>query len=264
MRAPCTLLRFSVIHLTRAVSGSYFLLRESMLDSVLKARDKWMKPGGSMYPSHARILMAPMRGHTGRKKQDDLADAVEGWSEFCEVTGAKFGVDMGALSTAFKAEQTQYYLQTSLWSDISPSQLLGPPVVLASYDLNAITVEDITRPTCSFEMVLEGVGSGVGVDALCGWFDVDFRGSGANPAPSPVTLDTAPDEQGATHWGQQVFYLHPPQPAEADDVLAGSLELVRKTENHRLLTVHMQLRHGRRVGGELQLGPARMEHFSIE
>lgn len=27
---------------------SYFLLRESMLDSVLVARDKWMKPGGSM------------------------------------------------------------------------------------------------------------------------------------------------------------------------------------------------------------------------
>jgi len=26
----------------------YFLLRESMLDSVLVARDKFMKPGGSM------------------------------------------------------------------------------------------------------------------------------------------------------------------------------------------------------------------------
>ncbi len=60
-------------------SARYFLLRESMLDSVLKARDKWMKPGGSMYPSHARMLLAPMRGNTGRKKQDDLQDSVEGW-----------------------------------------------------------------------------------------------------------------------------------------------------------------------------------------
>ena len=34
---------------------SYFLLRESMLDSVIKARDKWMKPGGSMCAhAHAR------------------------------------------------------------------------------------------------------------------------------------------------------------------------------------------------------------------
>jgi len=33
-----------------------FLLRESMLDSVLFARDKWLKPGGSLYPSHARMF----------------------------------------------------------------------------------------------------------------------------------------------------------------------------------------------------------------
>lgn len=26
----------------------YFLLRESMLDSVLVARDKWLKPGGAL------------------------------------------------------------------------------------------------------------------------------------------------------------------------------------------------------------------------
>ena len=31
----------------------YFLLREAMYDSVLAARDKWLKPGGAMYPSHA-------------------------------------------------------------------------------------------------------------------------------------------------------------------------------------------------------------------
>ncbi len=171
---------------------------------------------------------------------------------------------MSALSDAFVAEQTSYYLQTSLWADVAPGQLLGPPVVLASYDLNTISVEDIQRPRGSFEMTLEGVGPGVGVDALCGWFDVDFRGSDAHPAPSPVVLDTAPDEQGATHWGQQVFYLHPPQPASPGDVLSGTFEMVRKAENHRLLTVHMSLRHGRREGGELQLGPARSEHFSIE
>ncbi|GFH07609.1 uncharacterized protein HaLaN_02437 [Haematococcus lacustris] len=33
----------------------YFLLRESMLDSVLVARDKFLKPGGALYPSHANM-----------------------------------------------------------------------------------------------------------------------------------------------------------------------------------------------------------------
>lgn len=39
----------------------YFLLRESMLDSVLIARDKFLKPGGALYPSHARLYFAPIR-----------------------------------------------------------------------------------------------------------------------------------------------------------------------------------------------------------
>ena len=39
----------------------YFLLRESMLDSVLAARDKYLKPDGALYPSHARMFVAPIR-----------------------------------------------------------------------------------------------------------------------------------------------------------------------------------------------------------
>ena len=35
----------------------YFLLRESMLDSLLRARDKFLKPGGLMFPSHATMYV---------------------------------------------------------------------------------------------------------------------------------------------------------------------------------------------------------------
>ncbi|CAE8596444.1 unnamed protein product, partial [Polarella glacialis] len=38
----------------------YFLLRESMLDSVLVARDRFLKPGGSLFPSHATLYLAPL------------------------------------------------------------------------------------------------------------------------------------------------------------------------------------------------------------
>eukprot|EP00983_Pelagomonas_calceolata_P019144 602185-Pelagomonas_calceolata.AAC.3 len=50
----------------------YFLLRESMLDSVLVARDKFLKPGGAMYPSHANIYMAPIRTHMATQKLNEL------------------------------------------------------------------------------------------------------------------------------------------------------------------------------------------------
>jgi protein arginine N-methyltransferase 1 len=36
----------------------YLLLYESMLSTVLYARDKWLAPGGVVHPSRARVLCA--------------------------------------------------------------------------------------------------------------------------------------------------------------------------------------------------------------
>ena len=50
----------------------YFLLRESMLDSVLVARDRFLKPGGALYPSHARLYLALMRSQHAQQRVNDL------------------------------------------------------------------------------------------------------------------------------------------------------------------------------------------------
>jgi hypothetical protein len=34
------------------------------------------------------------------------------------------------------------------------------------------------------------------IEALCGWFDVQFKGSEQNPTDNPVSLSTAPDPTG--------------------------------------------------------------------
>ena len=51
----------------------YFLLRESMLDSVLVARDKFLKPGGALYPSHARLYVAPIRSNLTHQRQSEFS-----------------------------------------------------------------------------------------------------------------------------------------------------------------------------------------------
>jgi hypothetical protein len=38
----------------------FYLLHESMLDSVLYARDKWLNEGGLVFPSRSRIFLAPV------------------------------------------------------------------------------------------------------------------------------------------------------------------------------------------------------------
>ena len=57
----------------------YLLLRESMLDSVLAARDAWLKPGGSLWPSHARLLLAPARSALPHARAAELQNAMQGW-----------------------------------------------------------------------------------------------------------------------------------------------------------------------------------------
>ena len=47
------------------------LLRESMMDSVIKARDKFLKVDGSMWPSHASIHVAAMGVDSATYLNDD-------------------------------------------------------------------------------------------------------------------------------------------------------------------------------------------------
>lgn len=50
----------------------YFLLRESMLDSVLAARDRFLAPGGAMYPSHARMYLGAARSNAAHHRRSEL------------------------------------------------------------------------------------------------------------------------------------------------------------------------------------------------
>ena len=52
-----------------------------------------------------------------------------------------------------------------------------------------------------------------------------------------VRLSTAPDPTGATHWGQQTFYISPPIEMSTSDSLECSIEVQRREDNHRLLKV---------------------------
>lgn len=40
----------------------------------------------------------------------------------------------------------EYYLQTSAWADVHPSQLLGPPCLVKEYDLLQVSLEELAAP----------------------------------------------------------------------------------------------------------------------
>lgn len=49
----------------------YMLLRESMIDSVIRARDQWLKPNGVMFPSHATMYWGCVSHEADRVSRKD-------------------------------------------------------------------------------------------------------------------------------------------------------------------------------------------------
>jgi len=240
----------------------YWLLRESMLDSVLVARDRFLKPGGSLYPSHARMFLAPMRTAAPAKKHDDFLDSMDGWQEFTQQTADTYGVDLSCLTDDYEREQKGYFLQTAQWAEVNPAQLLGPGVIVKQLDLNKCSLDDIQGVDSKFRLRLRGGGpEGCTVGGFCGWFDTSFKGSDENPAESVIELNTAPEVGTCTHWGQQVFYLHPAVEAKDGDVLEGTVQVVRNKENHRLLDIGMELTHAPKDG---EGGPKRQLAWHLD
>ena len=79
----------------------YFLLRESMVQSVLLARDRWLKPGGLMYPSSARLLVATL-DEPGflPARTAEVANAMDGWAELSQELTDRYNLKLDAITDA--------------------------------------------------------------------------------------------------------------------------------------------------------------------
>ncbi|KAE7998834.1 hypothetical protein FH972_003336 [Carpinus fangiana] len=237
----------------------YFLLRESMFDSVICARDRWLKPTGSMYPSHARMWMAPIRSGLADQKISDYEEAMDDWYHFTNETKTYYGVDMSVLAKPFSEEQKKYYLQTSLWNNLHPQQVIGTAAVVKEIDCLTATVSDILKLGSNFSSSITSENT-----RLCGfggWFDVQFKGRSEDPAQQEIELTTAPSINNGTHWGQQVFLMHPPIRVSEGDDLNVSFLMNRSEENHRLMEVELGCEIKQNTG---KLLPAFKKKFFIE
>nr|QEG03106.1 arginine N-methyltransferase PRMT10 isoform X1 [Cymbidium ensifolium] len=214
----------------------YFLLRESMFDSVICARDRWLKPSGVMYPSHARMWVAPVRSALGDQKINDYETAMSDWYSFVNDTEASYGVNMNVLTKAYREEHEKYYLKTSLWNSLHPSQIIGTPAVIRELDCLTATVDEISNVFANFLLPINV--DRTRLSAFAGWFDVHFRGNLQNPVEQEVELTTAPRIDCSTHWGQQVFLIHPPLRVDEGDRLVVTFSMSRSRENHRLMDVN--------------------------
>ena len=132
----------------------YFLLRESMLDSVIRARNKWMKPEGSMFPSHATMYWSAVSNEEDREgRYNDYTGAMREWVKFGEDMKNKYAIDCSAISAAYQKEQIDYFIYSSLWTELRVEHVIGEPVVVKRLDLNTCSLADAEGvPTTPYDI----------------------------------------------------------------------------------------------------------------
>jgi len=162
---------------------------------------------------------------------------MDDWYHFTNETKTYYGVDMSVLTKPFSEEQKKYYLQTSSWNNLHPHQVIGTAAIVKEIDCLTATVNDILK-------VSSNISSSINLEntRFCGfggWFDVHFRGRTEDPAQQEIELTTAPSTNNGTHWGQQVFLMHPTVRVNEGDNLNVSFLMNRSKENHRLMEVEL-------------------------
>lgn len=207
----------------------YCLLYEAMLDSVIWARDKYLKPDGLMVPSHMNMWAAPVAD------PDYISDHIAFWRDV-------YGFDMKAMQAGIH-DDAQVLVMPS-------STICAEPSPFLQLSLHTITVKDLVFKR-KFQSKLTK-----DIDALDGfiiWFDTFFLPSRENTVPEDAKAEdwantgkpgnaftTGPFDK-ATHWKQGVMLIDnvkgQSSSRKAGEELSGELEYAVPEDNSRALNV---------------------------
>lgn len=185
----------------------FYLLHEGMLDSVIFAREKFLKSDGHMFPQTATISLAPCA----------LPSLFDAWNDVD-------GVKLQSFGKALRAQKSQ---KPEILT-VRPHELLHDGTIVAWLDLNEATAADLNEFAFNEVVVVQRPGPYQGV---CIWFDVEFP---ANEEGDAVTLSTAPHAQ-STHWKQTVIPLpdHIVEDVEPRYPIALNVVMRRNEDNSR-------------------------------
>jgi len=208
----------------------YCLLYEAMLDSVIWARDRYLKPDGLMVPSHMNMWVAPM------VDPDYVADHIAFWRDV-------YGFDMKAMQAGIHDEAQVLHMPVST--------LCAEPAPFLQLTLHSTNVKDLVFKK-DWESTLTK-----DIDALDGfivWFDTFFMPSRDDRIPEDARAEhwhkegrkgfafTTGPEGKETHWRQGVLLvdnIKGGHSRQKGSTLRGELEYSVPRDNSRALDVRM-------------------------
>jgi precorrin-6B methylase 2 len=160
-----------------------FGLQTGGLGALIDARDRLLKPGGSLIPSSIELFVSPVEAHDLYRKTVDV------WRRRIH------GVDLTPLRSLAVNQQYPGRFDTS--------QLLTPPALLSSIPLSTIDA-----PHVGGNVRIASARSGI-VHGICGSFVTTLTDG--------VTIGNAPGDSGTTNFAQAFFPIDTPHAVAAGD-----------------------------------------------
>lgn len=211
----------------------FFLFHERMVEAFVIARDRFLKPGGRMFPGTAELSLAPF---SDEELYQSRTAALAFWTQ-----SNFYGVDLSAMTSRAADE---LFSMPALGA-VLPETLLARPAV-RTFDFERVPLADLAEIRLPFSFTLERSAM---VHGLAGWFSVAFEGTDER-----VVLTTAPDAR-STHWSQLRFVLIEPIAVREGQKLEGTLTL--RANSHSSYTVHFEAQ----LAGQ---GPIARQVFRLE
>ncbi|CAB3990689.1 probable arginine N-methyltransferase [Paramuricea clavata] len=196
----------------------FYLLHESMLDSVILARDRFLKDSGTMFPSKASIYACPSNLNGFYEQEIDFWDTVHGY-DFSVV----------------KQIVLQNKQQSPQILSVDNSELVAGPEIVKQFNLMNVTVEDVKQFQSKFftSSMEKNICRGIVL-----WFDCEFPTE--LKSENSLILSTAP-RCPPTHWKQTVIVLPTEISLQAGDVIGFNIKLSQSATNHRHYNIQVEV-----------------------
>ncbi|XP_071617817.1 protein arginine N-methyltransferase 3 isoform X2 [Heliangelus exortis] len=190
----------------------YFLLFESMLDSVIYAKGKYLAEGGSVYPDICTISLVAV---------GDMNKHVEKLLFWEDV----YGFDMSCMKKAVIPEAVVEVLD--------PNTVVSMASVIKHIDCNTASTSDLEFSS-DFTLTIT---TSTKCTAIAGYFDIFFEKNCHNK----VLFSTGP-QCTKTHWKQTLFLLEKPIPVEAGEALRGKITVCKNRKDPRSLFITLAVK----------------------
>ncbi|GBP64162.1 Probable protein arginine N-methyltransferase 6.1 [Eumeta japonica] len=194
----------------------FYLLHEGMLDSVLTARDMFLKEDGVIFPETAAIFVAPC----------SVPSLYEQWENV-------HGVSMTTFAKLLRESKHSKPEITIL----QPQHLIGTEVTMCWIDLRWDKVSDLDSFSVQHVVGANKTGLYQGISI---WFSCNFPHLDKDSNEAPVILDTSPFNL-PTHWKQTVIILPKEQHVEEGEPIAFKVDMTRDEVSSRRYTLQVSL-----------------------